>query len=287
MPRSSYLGPPRRSSVSEGDPPSLAPWGGATAPGTRPGVRLVLVRWVAPLLMLGALTALVRLTSADLTASKLFYGGKESGWSYANVQLHPALDRLYRWGPLPGVVLGIGGLSVGLLSLRWARLRPWRNVGFFFAAVLAVGPGLAVNLVAKPWFQRPRPLHIAEFGGSQAFVLAGDRAGPDTPENVGRSFPSGHASVGFILMAPAFVLGRRHRGWAAAFLLFGLVWGSVLGLGRIAQGDHFFSDVVWAGGLVYFSSLVLWSLFQRAERTTLSERGDRHSSAAIGTGASG
>jgi len=33
------------------------------------------------------------------------------------------------------------------------------------------------------------------------------------------SFPSGHASTGFYLMAPAFVLYRRRPGWAAAFLL--------------------------------------------------------------------
>ena len=39
------------------------------------------------------------------------------------------------------------------------------------------------------------------------------------------------------------------------FLLLGLGYGGLMGLGRMIQGAHFFSDVVWAGGFVYLTAL--------------------------------
>ena len=69
------------------------------------------------------------------------------------------------------------------------------------------------------------------------------------------SFPSGHAAMGFYLMAPAFVCYRRRPWLAAGFLLLGLACGGVIGLARIVAGCHFPSDVLWAGGIIYFTAL--------------------------------
>jgi lipid A 4'-phosphatase len=224
-------------------------------------VRHALLPVFVPLLLLAAITALFQLTPADLAVSRLFYRGAEVGWPYSNPQVYRGIGYLYDYGPWPGVALGVGGLIVGLLSYLWRRLQSWRRAGFFLAAMLAVGPGVMINGVVKPWVQRPRPRHTVPFGGVQPFLHVGERAAADAPDTVGQSFPSGHASAGFLLMAPAFLLARRHPRWACAFLLLGLTWGCVLGLGRIAQGDHFASDVLWSGGMVYLSGLVLNRLF--------------------------
>ena len=68
--------------------------------------------------------------------------------------------------------------------------------------------------------------------------------------------------MGFYLIVPAFVCYRR-RPWAAAgFLSFGLVYGGVIGLARVVAGGHFPSDVLWAGGIVYFTALALAAPFR-------------------------
>ena len=235
---------------------------GASAVSARSGQALL--RLVTPLLLLVGITIVFRLTPADVVVSRLFYGEGGNGWSYSDPQAYRGVYYLYKFGVVPGLAMGIGGLIVGLLGSAWLRLRPWRSAGFFLAAMLVVGPGLLINGVAKPWFQRPRPCHIVDFGGDQTFVPVWGRGPGDASADVGLSFPSGHAATGFVLMAPAFLLFRQHPKWARAFLLLGLTWGCVMGLGRVAQGDHFVSDVLWAGGLVYLSGLVLGHLFHLA-----------------------
>jgi membrane-associated PAP2 superfamily phosphatase len=148
-------------------------------------------------------------------------------------------------------------LIIGTASLAWSRLRPYGRAGFFFAAVLALGPGLLVNGIFKPHWCRPRPAEIVEFGGNQPFVSVW--AWNSLSES--RSFPSGHASTGFYLMVPAFLLYRRRRGLALAFVFVGLLCGGFMGLARVVQGGHFPSDVVWSCGMVYLSGLVLSYVF--------------------------
>jgi membrane-associated PAP2 superfamily phosphatase len=128
----------------------------------------------------------------------------------------------------------------------------------FLAATLALGPGLLVNGIFKPNWGRPRPHQTVEFGGKQAFVAVWGMG----TSRYSKSFPSGHASMGFYLMAPAFLLYRRRRAWAFAFLLLGLAAGLALGIARIAQGAHFPSDVLWSAGMVYLSGLLLLPLFR-------------------------
>jgi membrane-associated PAP2 superfamily phosphatase len=146
---------------------------------------------------------------------------------------------------------------VGIASLIWSRLSPYRRAGFFFAAVLALGPGLLINSVFKAHWGRPRPRQTVEFGGNLPFVSVWVR----TSLSKSRSFPSGHASMGFYLMAPAFLLYRRRRGLALAFVFVGLLSGGYIGLARVVQGAHFPSDVVWSAGMVYLSGLVLVYVF--------------------------
>ena len=207
--------------------------------------------WIPGLALL-ALTVFFRMSNADLTLAQWFYAGRGAlvPWPLATAQPWAAL---YRWGCYPGLILGCGGLAVWLVSFGFRKLQRWRDAALFYALLLAVGPGLLVNVVCKPCWQRPRPHSTILFGGQHPFVRVLDR-GPGHDDS---SFPSGHAAMGFYLMAPAFVLYRKRRGLAAAFLLLGLAGGGLLGLARIVAGCHFASDVLWSAGIVYFTGLVL------------------------------
>jgi membrane-associated PAP2 superfamily phosphatase len=205
---------------------------------------------IVPFAFLLAGTAVFRFTDADLAISQWFYGGPSHGWPDKS---DPPWGAFYHAGCYPGLIVGIGGLTVALASLFWSRVRAWRDPGLFLATLLVLGPGLLVNVTLKDHWGRPRPLQTVHFGGEHPFHPVGD---PGTSCDC-KSFPSGHASMGFYLMAPAFLLYRKHRRLAATFLILGLTCGIVIGVARIAQGRHFASDVLWSAGIVYFTGLVL------------------------------
>jgi membrane-associated PAP2 superfamily phosphatase len=43
--------------------------------------------------------------------------------------------------------------------------------------------------------------------------------------------------------------------------LLGLAYGTVMGIGRMVQGGHFATDVLWAWGLTYLTGLILAYIF--------------------------
>jgi lipid A 4'-phosphatase len=53
--------------------------------------------------------------------------------------------------------------------------------------------------------------------------------------------------MGFMPLGLAFIFPDRRRLWLGV----GLLSGSIAGLGRVIQGAHFLSDVVFAGFIVY------------------------------------
>jgi lipid A 4'-phosphatase len=211
--------------------------------------------WI-PLLLLGVATAVFRWTDLDLALVRPFFVEGEADWPF---QAHwPLRDvypwkALYDWGIYPGWVLGLGGLAAWLASFWRPKLVRWRDEGLFYFLLLVLGPGMLVNGVLKPCWGRPRPNAVVPFGGQRDFLPVWQWGGLQNEA----SFPSGHASMGFYLMAPAFVYFRRRPRLALGFMVLGLAGGGVIGLARIVAGGHFPSDVVWAGGFVYFTALML------------------------------
>jgi membrane-associated phospholipid phosphatase len=117
---------------------------------------------------------------------------------------------------------------------------------------LVIGPGILTNTVLKDNWGRARPHQISEFGGTRSFTPAPLPA-DQCVKNC--SFVSGHAALGFSLVAFALLLpaGRRRDQVIGAALALG----AVIGLGRIVAGHHFLSDVVDAGLLVVATSWLL------------------------------
>ncbi len=219
-----------------------------------------------PLLVLGLTTILFWCTDFDIAVARLFFSGESgttsisSRWPLMRTQ---PWKSLYDFGVYPALAIGGGGLLVWLASFIWTRLEPLRDPGLFLALVLIIGPGILVNGCLKPFWNRPRPHAIQAFNGPRPFLPVLQRGDGQNDS----SFPSGHAAMGFYLMAPAFLLYPQRRGWALAFLLIGLGSGLIIGLARIVAGGHFASDVLWSAAVVYFTALVVAAPFGFGQRS--------------------
>lgn len=130
-----------------------------------------------------------------------------------------------------------------------------KNAAFFLLAVI-LGPGLVVNGLFKEHWGRARPAQVTEFGGTQQYtppLQISDQCDSNC------SFSCGHASMGFVFLAFGYLFPRRRRTLFAA----GIALGLVVGLGRMTQGRHFFSDVIFSGIFVSMTTLWLHYLFEQ------------------------
>jgi lipid A 4'-phosphatase len=140
------------------------------------------------------------------------------------------------------------------------------RAAIFLIATLALGPGILTNLVLKDHWGRPRPIDVQQFGGDYPFEPWWDPRG-DCPNNC--SFVAGEPSGAFWTLAPAALAPPPLQPIAyGAALAFGLG----LGAFRIAAGAHFFSDVVFAGVLMYLLIWIVHGLIYRWPATRFDEK---------------
>ncbi|OQX14518.1 MAG: hypothetical protein BWK76_14465 [Desulfobulbaceae bacterium A2] len=160
---------------------------------------------------------------------------------------------LYRLAPWPAILVGVSALLILLAGWFRPRLRTLRRPALFLVLLLALGPGLLINVIFKDNYGRVRPKELQEYGGNLSYSHVWEFG------NGGRnsSFPSGHAGIAFYLMAPWFLYRRNNRPQAIFFLLVGLGWGGLVGTARMLQGGHYLTDVLWAAGMVYLTGEVL------------------------------
>ena len=160
----------------------------------------------------------------------------------------------------------VAGLYLALYGAkRIGFWRGWAPTGagvLVVVATFAIGPGLIVNLGLKDHAHRPRPVHVTQFGGPDAFT-PWNRFDGACAKNC--AFASGEAAEGFWMIAPALEVPAP---WRAAAVAGAVAFGAATGALRMAFGGHFLSDVV-AGGLI--SLLVIaaaWRLRARAASVT-------------------
>jgi membrane-associated PAP2 superfamily phosphatase len=200
--------------------------------------------------VLGPVSAMFWFSDLDLRITRAFYEA-DAGWVYRKATFPQVV---YSYGEAPAAAIAAVAGAVLAAGFFVGRLRRWRKVALFFVLVMAVGPGLVVNAIFKDHWGRPRPNECRVFGGERAYRRVWEKG----PAHSNDSFPCGHASMGFYFVAPWFLLRKRRLKWAISFLALGLVWGSVIGLGRVMQGKHFASDVVWSAGFVYLIGLATY-----------------------------
>jgi lipid A 4'-phosphatase len=119
------------------------------------------------------------------------------------------------------------------------------------ALCFAIGPGLIVNYGFKDHiFGRARPCKIKEFGGEKNFTPA-FTISDNCIKNC--SFTSGHASLAFFLSAFAFIAKSRSRSIFTSVMIFS----AIVGMGRIIQGGHFLSDIIFSGIIAISINMLL------------------------------
>lgn len=210
-------------------------------------------KWLFPLLLVGGLAPLTPFL--DMEIARFFYDGAhfvDNGWTRF----------LYRYGEIFGFICGGFACAIYLLSWGVASLKKWRKGALCLGLTLILGAGITVNMVLKEYWGRPRPKQVEEFGGKSLF-LPFYKPHLQQKEDPHKSFPSGHATMGFYYFSLCLV-GRRY-GSRALFVL-GLTLTIGLGVGlsltRIAQGGHFFSDTVIAALVMWLTALFVdWLVF--------------------------
>ncbi|GFO54206.1 hypothetical protein GMSM_12130 [Geomonas sp. Red276] len=209
--------------------------------------------FLVPVALLVIGTALIAMTGLDIRIESSFYqngiwiGRDLNPWRF-----------LYRHGVSPAYICGGVALAVFLAGYIKARWAVYRKRALFVVLLLVIGPGLLVNTVFKDHWGRPRPTQLQIFNGKEmaSYHQVWERGESGT----GHSFPSGHSSAAFYLMFPYFLLRRRSPAKARLALAGGIGYGLFMGVARMAQGGHFPSDVLWAGGIVYLTGIALYHL---------------------------
>lgn len=207
------------------------------------------------LMMCGALAVgLVAGAGIDLDISGIFYRSgdgfflKNAAWVRGIHHGVPILSMVV-------VVILLGLLGLGYHA-AFAHLGRYRRPAAYLLLTLILGPGLVVNSVFKSHWGRARPTDVMEFGGAKSFsspLLISDQCDRNC------SFVCGHASLGFALCAFGFL--TRKRWW----FVTAVGVGGVLGVARIVQGKHFFSDVVFSFITVYFCAKFLYFVMYECE----------------------
>lgn len=186
------------------------------------------------------------------------------------------VDPVSNWVRTLGLWTVTAIVAPAFLALAWKLILPRRKLLMpgraivFLIATIALAPGLVTNVILKDNWGRSRPVDVKEFGGDERFVPWWDPRG-DCPKNC--SFVSGEASGAFWTLAPAALTPPP---WRALAYGASLIFGSVIGLVRMAGGGHFFTDTVFAG---VFTFLVIWivhGLLYRFRATRVTDEAVEH-----------
>jgi membrane-associated phospholipid phosphatase len=189
----------------------------------------------------------------DIALSRLFYVEGE-GFPAGRITALNTFRAFGQYFPLTLTIVLVFGLVLKLIYPSRPSLFPPRFT-LYFASLFLLGPALMVNGIFKPFFDRPRPRSIVEFGGQDLFVHAWGLGGDVFDD---RSFVSGEAAVVVCLIPLAFfvpIVWRR-----CVFVLLSL-FAALTALNRIAFGAHFLSDVLIAAGLMATLSIALAYVF--------------------------
>ncbi len=215
---------------------------------------LFLPGFYIPLVALGFVTLGFWLFRWDISFQSMFYRPAE-GWYLANLL---PFKLVYHYGNYPALILALAGLLAMIFSFSKRKMLKWRKVGLYLTIVMVLGPGIVVNTILKDQWGRPRPRNVIEFGGENRYEYP---LQIDTSSK-GKSFPCGHATMGYYFFSLGLLISRRRRIIKLLTVTFAILYGSLIGLARIAQGGHFLSDVIWAGILIYVISFAVYRLMK-------------------------
>jgi lipid A 4'-phosphatase len=203
----------------------------------------------------------------DLRIAQHFHDYIDASHNVFAWRISPPLMLARNVGLWVGTVLiapAVAALVVKLILPERKMLISGRAI-VFLITTLALAPGLMVNVLLKDHWGRPRPIDVAELGGTQHFVAWWDTRG-DCPSNC--SFVSGDVAGAFWTIAPAALAPPQ---WRALAYGASLALGTGMAAVRVMAGAHFASDVVFAGVLTFLIIWLVYALIYRWPRTRLSD----------------
>ena len=227
--------------------PSGSPQRDRLSPGA--SIRRGLVWTGGQLAVLILISILFAVLDLDRSISAQFFD-PELKWSMGGDWLW---SRLYRYGTIPGAILAVACLAAWLTTFFNDRLAAWRPYFLLVVLTTAIAAGLLVNSVFKPYWGRPRPNQITDFGGYYTYRNVFP---PGTPGK-GASFPCGHCTMGFTFISLYF-FKRRSKALAYAGTLTGTILGTLLAAARVINGAHFTTDAIWSLGIVSMTAVLLY-----------------------------
>lgn len=208
--------------------------------------------WVIPLILFVLL--LIFADALDIAVSSYFIGGKEKfqapAWTWT----------IYRYGLRPGQYLFFASTIICIISCI-TRKPKTLVYSLYVSLCLIIGSGCIGHGLLKRYWQRPRPKQTVLYGGKYPYCpLIVRYIGP--ADRHLRSLPSGHATMGFYFFSVYF-LGRRMKKKWVQYMGLGLsiFFGFLLSWIRLYQGGHFFSDIVCAGLIMWYTAYILDRLF--------------------------
>jgi lipid A 4'-phosphatase len=163
----------------------------------------------------------------------------------------PFYDFMFDYAVIPAQAVAIIAFFIYCFSFFVSSLKKLRSPSLVLVVTMLLGAGFIVHTLLKDHWGRPRPKQVIEFNGGQPFHPFYQPNFFDQPEP-SKSFPCGHCTMGFYFFALALVLKRA--GYRISFyftLALACLLGIAFGYARIAQGGHFFSDVL-------MTALIMW-----------------------------
>ena len=191
----------------------------------------------------------------DISISKYFYVVGE-GFVYS---AKPSVKLLFRGVPILTAVF-VSCLVLVIIAkffLSEKKSDSLKSPMFFLLIALAFGPGLTVNWMLKENFGRARPTQVVELGGTKEFTRAGHYTDQCTSNC---SFSSGHAAMGVYFTSFSYIVPAPYQ---AVIFVLGALFGGFVGVGRIMQGGHFFSDVIFSFLVIMIINEISFRIWRR------------------------
>ena len=205
----------------------------------------------------------------DLYVSGLFYTPSQGFFDNAFCL------GMFKYGEL--FALASGGLAslFFLLSFLRPKWKKYRRGSLVMILTLVIGAGLLTNVMLKGHWGRPRPKQVMEFGGKHDYRPFW-RPNFHTRHDPQKSFPSGHVAMGFYFLSLCLIGRRYHNHLLFRIGLFlTLFLGGGLMVTRIAQGGHFFSDVIVSPILMWYVARSVDKLVFRGRQALTSVGSER------------
>ncbi len=215
------------------------------------GKRWLLGQAVFLALSAACLLLLFENSRLDLTVATYFFDREQVAFP---LQHHWFMSDLMHHG-LKSASYAAGVLSVVFCVMAWSRPVAWlpRQQALLAGLGVILIPLLTSGL--KHLTNRHCPWDVIDFGGYAPYVSLFGSTAPEITRGV--CFPAGHASAGFVWIVWAVALRATRPAWARGALLGGLLLGAMMGFGRMAQGAHFLSHVLWSAWFAWALTLAL------------------------------